>query len=125
MLYSADSQKYVTIIPHIKEFDFWTSRLSRQELDNIRNKLDSMIDSDEIHTAGWMPGADWTDTEFEPIYSKACQHNERLAGMCFGIFVWETMMNRDDTWGFGKYEKDNTPIESMTYFRFGVPPPRN
>jgi hypothetical protein len=46
-----------------------------------------MIDKDEIHTAGWMPGNNWSGSVFEPIYTKACGMNEEESGLCFGLFV--------------------------------------
>lgn len=75
-----------------------------------------MIDGDEIHTAGWMPGTNWTDTVFQPIYD-GCGENYQVSAMFFGLIVFKVFMDRDDYWGFGKYEKDGIPIHSITYFR--------
>ena len=76
-----------------------------------------MIDADEIHTAGWMPGSDWTDTPFQPIYEKAAQQSFDAAARCFGLMVWEVMMERPERWTSGRFEKDGEPIGSRTYFR--------
>ena len=122
MLYSPDSQKYINHIPHQKEFDAWTKRLDQSELDAIVDELTKKIDGDEIHTAGWLPGSDWTGTVFAPIYDKACKSDFESAAKCFGIFVWKIIMERqNDVWAFGKYEKEGVPIESMTYFKINKP----
>ena len=80
-----------------------------------------MIDGDEVHTAGWMPGNDWGDTVWEPIFINACQRDIGSSGYCFGLFVWEAMQTHPDAWSFGKYEKDGIPIRSLTYFRIQNP----
>ena len=119
-LYSIDGQgrvKEVTYIPHEADFNQWRSRLSAEQIDAIHAELRGMIDGNEVHTAGWMPGNDWTDTVWQPIFTDACQRNRELSGLCFGLFVWEVFRDHPDAWSFGRYEKDGIPIESLTYFR--------
>ena len=123
-LYSIDSEQYVDYIPHRENFERWRSRLSEGQFEAICDELRRMIDGAEIHTAGWMPGSDWTGTPWEPIYTEACDYNEVASGYCFGLFVWVMLQEHPETWGFGRYEKDGVPIRSMTYFRLGNPPPR-
>ena len=53
-----------------------------------------------------MPGNNWSETVFEPIYTKACSMNEEDSGKCFGLFVWHAFQNRPDEWFSGKFEKD-------------------
>ncbi|MBE5845148.1 MAG: hypothetical protein E7302_13410 [Butyrivibrio sp.] len=93
MLYSVDSCKYVDHVPHQKEFDKWMKRLSDDEYQKILEALYDKIGEDDISTAGWIPGHDWTDTVFDYL-----------------------MKRKDKVWGFGRYEKDGQPISSMTYF---------
>ena len=76
-----------------------------------------MIAGNEIHTSSWMPGSDWTGTVWELIYTNACQYDTGAAGLFFGLFVWEAFMDHPDAWSFGRYEKDGTLIQGMTYFR--------
>lgn len=124
MLYSIDSGKYITHIPHEKDFEKWMKKLSAADYKKIEDALNEMIDQNEINTAGWMPGNDWTGTVFQPIY-EACGQNVTQAGMFFGLILFVILMNREDkVWGFGKYEKDGKPIKSMTYFVLNNPPPR-
>jgi len=66
-LHSVDSQSCVDNIPHRETFELWRSRLTGEQFDAICDELRGMIDGSEIHTAGWMPGNDWTGTPWEPI----------------------------------------------------------
>lgn len=117
MLYSVESHSHIDYIPHKRLYHLWRSRLTDHEYLAIVEELSRRIDKDEIHTSSWIPGSDWSDTVFEPIYNKACRHNEEQAGKCFGLFLWVVMMDRSEDWAFGRYEKDNIPIEGLTYFR--------
>ena len=111
----------VTYTPHQAEFSLWRSRLTSEQIDAIHAELRDMIDGDEVHTAGWMPGHDWAGTVWEPIYTDACQSNIEASGNCFGLFVWEVMREHPDAWSFGRYERDGIPIRSLTYFRIRGP----
>lgn len=122
MLYSIDSGRYVTRLPHKTEFDRWMKRLSAADYQRIVDAINERIDASDINTAGWMPGHDWTGTVYEPLYD-ACGKNETQSGMFFGLIVFNTLMRRTDgVWGFGKFEKDGVPISSMTYFIIDNPP---
>lgn len=121
MLYSVDSQKYVTKLPHKNDFDRWRKRISDAKYNLIVDELNLRVDGDEIHTAGWMPGSDWNGTVFEPLYF-ACGQSIQAAGLFFGLIVFKLMMDRSDYWGFGRYEKDGVPIQSMTYFKLQSKP---
>lgn len=117
MLYSVDSDKPVSRIPHARDYRMWKSRMSAFEIEAIFEALNARFDVNEIETSSWIPGADWTGTVFEPIYDKACNRNPNAAALCFGLMVWEALMNHSASWGFGRYEKDGVPIRGMTYFR--------
>lgn len=124
MLYSIDTGKYVTRIPHQDDFEKWMKNLSEDDYRKIVEALNTKIDQKDINTAGWLPGHDWTGTVFEPIYD-ACGQNITQAGMFFGLIVFELLMSREDkVWGFGRYEKDGKQIASMTYFILNNPPKR-
>jgi hypothetical protein len=81
----------------------------------------SMIKTDEVHTSSWMPGRHWGRTVFDPIWRKACKRNTTAAAKCFGLILWEVMMDHPDNWAFGRFEKNNIPIEGMTYFKIQLP----
>jgi len=102
--------------------------LTPSEIRSIENEIDRLIDEGlakgtEVQVAGWMPGADWTGTVWDPIYQKACGRNVTAAGYCFGIFVWKAFMDRPDTWSFvgDAVKMDGTPIQSKVYFRIDDP----
>jgi len=122
MLYSIDTKSYITAIPHKKNFDVWRGRLSDIEYNAIVDELNARISEHEINTSSWIPGSDWTDTVYEPIYTKACGYNEEISGKCFGLILWVVLMNHPDVWAFGRYEKDGMPIEGITYFKLGRHP---
>jgi hypothetical protein len=108
-------------IPHMDTFTPFTKKISTEDYKKIVDWLNNKIDTDiengtSIQTAGWMPGNKWEGTVFEAI-SNACNGNKELSSMVFGIIVWEVFKARDDTWGFGRYNLRDMPIESMTYFR--------
>lgn len=116
MLVSADTGKKVTKIPHKREFDHWKQNISDADYQKVVDEINRKVDANQVNTAGWMPGSDWTGTVYEPLY-KACGCNKECAGMFFGLIVFETLMNRTDKkWGFGRYEMDGKAIKSMTYF---------
>lgn len=124
MLYSIDTGKYVTRVPHKTDFDKWMEKLSEEDYEKIEEALNNKIDQNDVNTAGWIPGHDWTGTVYEPIY-EACGRNVTQAGMFFGLIVFELLMNREDkVWGFGRFKKDGKQIASMTYFVLQNPPQR-
>jgi hypothetical protein len=88
----------------------------------ICDNLNSRFEGHEVDTSSWIPGADWSLTPFQPIY-EALQ-DEVDAGLFFGLIVWHVVMDRDDCWSFGRYEKDGAPIKGMTYFRIDNPAQR-
>jgi hypothetical protein len=118
MLYSIDDMAIpITRIPHAKEYRAWRDRLSVQQLQAVKDEINRRFDMGDVETAGWIPGSDWTGTVWQPIYDVACQGSSGAAGLCFGLLVWETVMEREDHWSFGRFEKDGVPIRSLTYFR--------
>jgi hypothetical protein len=117
MLVAIESGENVTTIPHSAKWAAWRSRLSDAQWSAIRDELNRRIGEGEIHTSGWIPGADWSGTPFHAIYQDACLGNAMAAGLCFGIAVWVVLMEHPQKWSFGRYQLDNIPIRSMTYFR--------
>jgi hypothetical protein len=122
MLYSIDRGEYIRDIPHENDFYLWKGRLFDEEYEAIVDELNRLISGDEIHTSSWIPGDDWSNTVYDSIYQKSCLQNPEISGMCFGLFLWVAIQNHDDVWGFGRYEKNGTPISGMTYFRLRNPP---
>lgn len=124
MLYSIDTGKYVTKVPHKSDFDKWMRNLSAADYKKIEEELNNRMDQNEVNTAGWLPGHNWTGTVFEPIY-EASGRNVSQSGLFFGLIVFNLLMERQDkVWGFGRFEKDGKQIASMTYFVLDNPPAR-
>ena len=119
MLFTIDKEP-IKYIPHKQQYDIWRNNLSQEEFEAIVQALNERINTDEVHTAGWIPGSEWEGTVFYPIYEKACLGDVDAAGKCFGLIMWEIMMNRPEAWAFGRYEKDGIPIQSLTYFKIVV-----
>jgi len=122
MIYSPDTRSYLTDIPHRREYDIWRARITDLEYSAIMAALNERIEGDEIVTSSWIPGSDWTGTVYEPIYEKACRMNEDHAAKFFGLLLWEVVLNHEDVWSFGRYQKDGLQIEGMTYFKLTTPP---
>ena len=72
---------------------------------------------DEIVTAGWLPGADWAGTPFQPICETVARKNKEVAAKMFGLMVRSTIMQHPDRWESGRFEKDGRPLSSRTSFR--------
>ncbi|MDO9020608.1 MAG: hypothetical protein Q8S73_13560 [Deltaproteobacteria bacterium] len=115
-LYELNGTK-VTKVPFAREFQTYQSRLTTGEWQAIVDWINNRIDSNEIHTAGWMPGANWQGTVFEPIYTKSAKQDTSLAGKCFGLFVYVVFMNRSEDWYSGRFELNGRDIGSRTYFQ--------
>jgi len=121
MLYSFDSG-YIKGIPHRREFDIFRSRLTDEQYQAIFDELNSRVGTDEIDTSSLMPGADWTGTVFQPIYDVACRNDFDASAKFFALILWHVILEREEVWSFGRYEKSGVPIEGMTYFRIFDPP---
>lgn len=117
MLVDLMTGKRLTKVPYGDEFCNFMARMTAEEIRAIKETLNEMIDGDEIHTAGWMPGSDWNGTPFQAIYDKAARQSHSAAAQCFGLMVWEVFMERPEKWTSGRFEKDGEEIGSRTYFR--------
>jgi hypothetical protein len=84
-LYDLMTSKRAERIPFRRDYEVFRGRLSREELSAIEAWIDAQIAGDKIHTAGWMPGSDWTGTVLEPIYTKAARKDFDLAARAFGL----------------------------------------
>ena len=123
MLFSLPDMKEITRMPHTSEYVRWCSALDgtdSEAYDKIHDELNCRFDSREVDTSSWIPGSDWTGSVFEPVYI-ACNFDEVASALFFGLLVWQVLMDREDCWSFGRYEKSGVPIKGMTYFRIDSP----
>jgi len=121
MLYSIDTNSYITRIPHKSDYDRWKAGLAESECQAIYDELESLISDSEIETSSWIPGSNWAGTVYDPIYSKACQYDESASAKFFGLILWHVVMEHDEVWSFGRYKLGEIPIEGLTYFRIDRP----
>ena len=119
VLIDVGSGERITKVPFRETFDRIQSRLTVEEFQGIIDRINELIDQSEkdIATAGWLPGSDWSGTPFWPIYEKAARKNQELAARMFGLTVWYAVMERDESWASGRFEKNGKEIGSRTYFR--------
>jgi hypothetical protein len=117
MLISMDTGEQITRIPHSGQWRQWRSRMTDVQWTEVCEELEKRTNGGEVHTAGWIPGHDWTGSPFQPIHESACRGNIEASALCFGLAVWVFMMQHDARWSFGRYDVNDTPIRSMTYFR--------
>ena len=120
-LFSIPDMKQITKVPHDKVNRPIINRIPSQQLQAIFDELNRLIDEvvdtpDELITAGWLPGSDWTGTVWDAIYVAANKDHNRAA-MVFGVLAFEAIMKRPEDWSFGKYQVDGRDIGSTTYFR--------
>lgn len=121
MLYSFDTLRVVEKVPHASEYAVWMSRLSKRDVDDVRAEMEKRMEGKDVNVSSWIPGNDWAGTPFEVIYRKATLFNEGQAAMCFGLMLWELMMERDDWWGCRKCEPGDRGISGTAYFRIEDP----
>ena len=117
MLYSIDTGSYIREIPHREFYERCRVRLTDAQYQAIFDELDRRVDAEPIHTSSWIPGANWMGTVFQPILEIACHNDEEAAARFFGLILWHVMLERAENWSFGRYEKNNIPIDGVTYFR--------
>ena len=120
-LYSIPDMKQITRVPHDKDNRPIINRISPEKLQAIFDELNRLIDEvvdtqEELITAGWLPGRDWSGTVWQAIFV-AANKNYNLAAMVFGALVFEAIMDRPEDWSLGKYQVDGRDIGSITYFR--------
>jgi len=128
MLYSVPDMTRIEQVPHQQDYTRWRCApdvTNPGAFQQICSGLDSRFNTCEVDTSSWIPGANWEETPFQPIYV-ACggDENENAheeAARFFGLIVWQVVMDRGDCWSFGRYEKDGVPIRGMTYFRIDCP----
>ena len=90
-LYSIPDMKQITSVPHDRDNRPIINRIPPEQLQAIFDELNRLIDEvvdtpEELITAGWLPGSDWTGTVWDAIYVAANRDHSRAA-MVFGALV--------------------------------------
>jgi hypothetical protein len=116
MITSLETMRPAHGIPHRGEFEHWRRNISRADQAAIRAAITAQIEGTTIVCSSFMPGTDWSGTPYQPIYDAL--GDERLAAMCFGLFVWEVVLAREEEWFVGRFELND--VQGLTYFRRGA-----
>ena len=125
MLYSTDTMSYMKegYVPHAAGYRVWRARVKPDDLQRIKDTLNEKMDGSEIQVSSWIPGNDWRGTVYQPLY-EATMLDEEQAALFFGLVLWETLMERDDVWGFVKWEPafHGDKARCMVYWKLDPPP---
>jgi hypothetical protein len=100
----------------------WMADLPQADFEIIRDALNEFINTNghgEIITTSWIPGSDWTNTPYQPLYQAVGQDWD-MARFFFGLIVWNVMLNRPGPWSFGRYPRYDGQIIGLTYFRIHI-----
>jgi hypothetical protein len=109
----------ITAQVHDRNFRQWMRQMTPDDFQRVTDALNEHINTTgrgEIITTSWIPGSDWTDTPYEPIYFAAGE-DWQSARFFFGLIVWRVMMDRPEIWSFGRYPRNPGEIIGLTYFR--------
>jgi hypothetical protein len=127
-LYTAANRKNpILAVPHRLLLTGWKDRLEALELRAIGVELDRLIRSrlgHEIRTASWLPARlspygrlSWDETPLMRIWEKACQGDAKQTCWCFGLLLWEHMIDRADAWRIERADLGEIPVAGTTYIR--------
>src|SRR5260221_8609369 len=112
-LLSVDGKR-ITHIPHEREFQTWKARLSPDAYDEIIEELRRRTDGKRIEVSSWIPGDNWNETPFQPIYDAL--HDRVEAGKFFGLIVWVYFLSLEEDWYVYKPGEDSM-ITGTVYFQ--------
>lgn len=107
------NRKPVTKMSHDSYFQKYRNVMGIVEFENACEEINTIIDSNSIHKAGWMPPKQWDGTAFQSIVTMFSSNKEE-AGKFFGLMVYWCFMQRMETWCFYRPDKDKKG--GMTYF---------
>jgi len=114
MLFTVEGEQIETLPrTRIEFFDSCVQRLSGRQIEAMRAEINRRFDAGDVNTSSWIPGSDWTGTPFEPIYYDACHEDWDSSRWFFGLLVWDTVMQREDSWAFIRQDV----AQGLTYFR--------
>ena len=130
--------KQLKNVPHREDFDSLVDALGKRKSDSIRKYLDHVIDDmqpdaktgrrmfNSTHLGSklspWQPPLDWLYKHAWVFMGDDAREDdvEDRAALWFGLFVWERMIERDETWvmydpNLGAADPNREPI-GKSYF---------
>jgi len=121
MLFSLDGSR-ITQIPRKRRDDYasWRGRLSQEDYEGVIRELNAYVDcvlaeGKECFTSSFVPGSDWTNTPYQPLYH-ACNMSVTQSGWFFGLILWQVMIDRPDKWYFKGTTSNDDDVLGKTYF---------
>ena len=116
MLCSIDDN-VIKSVWHRDFFSVCKSRLSEEEYQAMVDELNKIIqekldNKEDVIVSSFIPGSDWSDTVWEPIYTKACGYDEEYSAQFFGLLVAQVLIDREEKWYFIRQDI----AKSMIYF---------
>jgi hypothetical protein len=113
-----------------EEFRYWQQLLNPSDEKGIRSAINGFVDA-KLSQHGWtnecwfcssfIPGADWTNTPYEPIYVAMCaRYGEEpawnQARLFFGLLVKDVMIRRPEHWRCYKVPEKEEVEKGTNYF---------
>lgn len=119
MLFTIDG-KEITDIPRRRRADFnmWRNNLSDSDYEAVVEAINEYVNAvpqDKPFVSSYIPGHDWTDTVYEPLYI-ACGRSIEQSGWFFGLIVWQVMIDHEEEWVFKLADKEDDVL-GTTYWR--------
>jgi hypothetical protein len=107
-LYDPFTMKKMTLSKYTDDFKQCRARLTQAEYDAvdnwINNQIDTIANGEEITDSSWLPGSDWSGTPLDPLY-RACGADVKLAGMYWGVLLWNCFVSHHLAWFFKTKDK--------------------
>lgn len=102
----------ITDIPHKKDYEHWMKNLSRDDYNNVIGAIHAALDdaknSGRPLYSAHLPGKDWTNTPYDPIYI-ACHQDQQAAKLFYGQLCWEAVTSHEADWTFINEEREDAP----------------
>lgn len=122
MVYWMESGEQITEIGLSRRnfYEECIGKLSNQEMDNIKDYINSDIDEfinsdNQVYVPGHRVPTDWSGTELQVIYDKACGQNPNQSALVYGLITLEVMIDRFEKWMATK-SNYNRDFDQMTYW---------
>ena len=107
-LYDPFSMKKMKMSKHTDNFRQCRARLTQPEynaiVDWINGQISTIANGEEITDSSWLPGQDWSGMPLDPLFT-ACGADEKLAGMYWGVLLWNCFVSHELDWFFKTKDK--------------------
>jgi hypothetical protein len=122
MLFSIDG-KQITDIPRRRQADFsvWRGNLADSDYEAVLEAIYEYVNAvpqDKPFVSSYIPGHDWTDTVYEPLYIASGRSVEQ-SGWFFGLIVWRAMIDHEEEWAFKLADKEDDVLGTIYWRRDG------